>query len=198
MSTLKTRIAALPLVQHIIFAGLAFGLFRAANIYLDALYAASKFPVPYNVGQTAFSGEKIKAWYQVMANAGTLPIYWQTQLFDFVFILTMATMGLAVPLLIRRLFTVDSLPYKLTTWAATLIPLGALLDVIENLISFVMLAQPATFANWIALVYSSAASLKFLFIASGYIAVFTALIVWIGVLLWRALASVMTAKPVNA
>ena len=37
--------------------------------------------------------------------------------------------------------------------AAVIIPLGAVFDALENLVSFVMLSQPTSFPNWLALVY---------------------------------------------
>ncbi len=44
---------------------------------------------------------------------------------------------------------------------------GTMFDVIENLISFVMLANPNEFANWIALPYSAVAVAKFACITVG-------------------------------
>lgn len=45
--------------------------------------------------------------------------------------------------------------------------LGATFDAIENLISFVMLANPQGFANWIALPYSGFSAAKFALITLG-------------------------------
>ncbi len=177
MSALKTRIASLSLPVHIVLGVLSFGIFRVTNIVLDGFYARSQFPVPYFEGQTAFDGAQIKAWYAVMQDAGTFNTYVQTQLFDYLFMLTMATMGLIVPLLVRRAYKVDSLAFRITTFASTLIPLGALMDAFENLVSFVMLAMPQTFPNWIALVYSSFASIKFGLIGAGYICVFAGIVI---------------------
>lgn len=177
MNSLKQRISNLPVSAHIILTLVTFGAFRLTNVYLDVLYARSQFPVSYPIGQTAFRGELIKSYYQVMLDAGTLPIYWQTQLFDYVFIATMFTFGLVMPLLVRRLYRPTSFPYRITTLAATLIPLGALCDAIENGWSFLMLAQPLTFPDWIAPVYSTFAVLKFGAVGAGYVCVLVGLIV---------------------
>ncbi len=185
MSALKTRIASLSLPVHFILAVLSFGIFRATNIVLDGFYARSQFPVSYFVGQTAFDGAQIKEWYAVMQTAGTFNIYVQTQLFDYLFMLTMATMGLMVPLLVRRAYHAESLAFRVTTLASTLIPLGAMMDAMENLVSFVMLAMPQTFPNWIALVYSSFASIKFGLVGVGYICVFAGILIGLVTMVMR-------------
>lgn len=171
MNTLRTRINNLNAKTHAILAVVAFAMFRLTNIALDAMYARSQFPVSYQVGQTAFDGELIKSYYQHMIDAGTLNIYWQTQLFDYVFMLTMATMGTVIPLFIRRLYKEGSWSYRLATVASFAIPFGALCDAFENLVSFAMLAQPLSFANWLAPIYSSFAVVKFASIGTGYICV---------------------------
>jgi hypothetical protein len=52
-------------------------------------------------------------------------------------------------------------------WAGLLVLMGAACDAIENGWSFVMLANPAGFADWLALPYSGFASIKFGLIALG-------------------------------
>ena len=73
--------ARIPLWLHAILVIVAFGLYMGTNTILDASYAASQFPVPFYVGQTAFDGEQIKAWYAVMIEKETLGIYWRTQVY---------------------------------------------------------------------------------------------------------------------
>lgn len=184
MNSLKTRITNLTTITHVLLTLVAFGAFRATNIVLDQMYARSQFPVPYQEGQTEFSGELIKSYYQVMIDAGTLNIYWQTQLFDYLFMAAMFLWGITMPLLVRRLYTKGSWPYRLASFAALSIPFGAAMDAVENLISFVMLAQPLTFPDWLAPIYSSFAAAKFAGIGSGYIAVFVSLILFAIGFLW--------------
>ncbi|MEM8861101.1 MAG: hypothetical protein AAGD96_22480, partial [Chloroflexota bacterium] len=146
--TIRTQTEKLNLAVHFVLAVSAFGLMRVANIILDNSYAASKFPVPYYVGQTAFSGEQIKEYYAFMIDAGTLGIYWQTQFVDYAFIGMVMITGLLLSSFVARLHQKGSWWYTITFAFAVLMLLGGLFDAIENLISFVLLARPETFANW--------------------------------------------------
>ena len=168
IKSLETFLARLPLYGHGILAVLAFALTRVTNIILDTSYAASQYPVPFYVGQTAFSGEKIKAYFAYMLEQDTLGIYWRTQFIDFSFIAATFISGLIISFFLARLHPKTSWLYKLSLMAAVIIPLGAVFDALENLVSFVMLSQPTSFPNWLALVYSSFAVLKFASITIGY------------------------------
>jgi hypothetical protein len=161
--------ARVPLYLHGLLAILAYALTRVTNIILDKSYAASQYPVPYYVGQTAFRGEVLKSYYAHMLEAQTLDIYWSTQFIDFGFIATIFIAGFTVSFYLARLNKHVPILYKLSLAAALLIPLGAIFDAIENIISFVMLMQPSSFPNWIAFIYSSVAVLKFAAIIIGYV-----------------------------
>ena len=179
MKNLHARIQKIALLPHIALTLIAFAAFRGSQFILDALYARSQFPVPYATGQTAFDGDIIKGYYEHMIEAGTLNIYWQTQLFDYVFMAGMFAFGMIMPLLVRRIYKEDSWAYRLTTLTAFLIPIGACFDAVENLASFIMLANPTTFPNWIAPIYSSFAVLKFASIGTGYILLLIGFIIFI-------------------
>ncbi len=168
IKALETFLVRLPLYAHGILAVLAFVLTRVTNIILDTSYAASQYPVPFFVGQTAFSGEKLKAYFAYMLERDTLGIYWRTQFIDFSFIAATFIVGLIISLFLARLHLKSSWLYKLSLMAVVIVPLGAVFDALENLVSFVMLSQPTSFPNWLALVYSSFAVLKFASIAIGY------------------------------
>jgi len=151
--------------QHIAATVAAVVTLGIANTIINALYEASKFPVPFAEGQTSFNGDQIKAWYAVMSTEGTLDIYIDTQLFDFVFMAAMASFGLLGGSLTVRLANGEGTLRKITRWfghfARLALPIGAGFDAIENLFSFIMLAQPETFANFWATLQSSAAVAKF-------------------------------------
>lgn len=166
-NALFNRILALPLFAHAATLVASTGFFVWVKGRLDASYAASRHPVDYATGQTSFSGEAIKGWYQSMIDTGTLDIYTTTQLIDFGFIAGLMLLGLFGGLLLSRLARRGSLASKAGRFAATIIPVGGLFDALENLISFVMLANPTGFADWIALPYSAAASVKFACITAG-------------------------------
>jgi len=126
------RVMSLPIaVQALCAVGTVFG-FQWIKGVLDANYAASNHPVDYATGQTTFSGDKIKGYYAEMQEAGTLDIYWQTQLIDYGFILAIACMGLFVATLIARFGRPGSWGRRLGLFAGAAALLGALCDAIEN------------------------------------------------------------------
>jgi len=170
------RILSLPLIAHILAAVATIAGFQGIKGFLDASYAASGHPVCYATGQTRFSGETIKGYYATMQEAGTLDVYWQTQLIDYGFILAIACMGLFVATLIARIGRPGSWGRRLGLWAGTAAILGAICDAIENGWSFVMLLNPTDFANWLAIPYSAFAVIKFALIAFALFALLGSLI----------------------
>ena len=176
MTWILRGIIALPVWLH---AALAVGTvvwFGWSKGKLDASYAASGHPVNYMTGQTRFSGTQVKEYYAVMADAGTLDIYYATQLIDFAFILGFVGIGLFICSLIARACRPDSWGRKLGKFAGFAFIAGAICDAIENGWSFIMLAQPATFANWLALPYSGFAVLKFVLVSLGLCCILACLV----------------------
>jgi hypothetical protein len=110
---------------------------------------------------------RLDASYAAMSDFGTLDIYWITQIIDFGFILAMLCMGLFVCTFISRLGRYASWSRFCGLLAGVSIALGAISDAIENLWSFVMLADPQGFSNWLAFPYSGFAVLKFALITLG-------------------------------
>jgi hypothetical protein len=137
------------------------GLVGLANAILEASYVASRFPVPFAQGQTNFDAPLIKSYYQTMLDLGTFQIYVRTQWLDFLFILATGLMGLSLWTLVARLHAPGSRFRSLGLWFALAIPLAGVCDIVENLISFAMLADPTGFPNSLALFYSTAAVVKF-------------------------------------
>lgn len=149
----------------------AFGALAVVNTVLDELYARSGFPVPYAEGQTTFDGGRLKEFYAVVLDEGSMGYYWATQLFDYVFMAALALFGVVAGSRLVRAAQRRSRP-RIATLAASgagAVVAGASLDAVENLISFVMLAQPRTFADWIALPYSAAAAAKFAAVTVGMV-----------------------------
>lgn len=167
MIKVMKKIVALPVLVHVALAGIAITWFQFAKGKLDASYAASRHPVDYMTGQTGFSGERIKEYYATMSDAGTLDVYVTTQLIDFGFILGFFGIGLFVCTLIARLSRPAGFGRNVGILAGLAFVFGGLSDMIENLWSFVMLANPSTFSDWLAIPYSSFAVLKFGLITLG-------------------------------
>jgi hypothetical protein len=141
-----------------------------ASSALTARYVASRFPVPYYEAQLSFSADKLKGWYATLQQLGTFDAYLHTQHFDSVFILSVLMLHGAALLLISRLFGAGSQGRKLMVLCALLSAIAPLSDQLENLVSYVMLANPAGFANWLAYLYSSFAATKFAFFVFAYVA----------------------------
>lgn len=161
--------------RHGLLAAGSFLGLGVANGVLGASYAASKHPVSYAEGQTTFNGSEVKGFYAAMEETGTLGQYWQTQFIDFGFIAMLMITGVTVGLLLARLGAPGSIVSGLGRLVAVAVPAGALFDVIENLISFVMLADPQGFPSWLAIPYSSAAVAKFGLVGLGIVALIGAL-----------------------
>lgn len=161
------KMTKLPLPVHAALALFSILWFQWAKGKLDASYAASQHPVDYMTGQTTFDGATIKEYYAAMSETGTLDVYVTTQLVDFGFILGFLGIGLFVCTLIARLGRDGSLGRKIGLFAGLSFVFGALSDMIENGWSFVLLANPSNFADWLAIPYSFFAVLKFGLITLG-------------------------------
>lgn len=57
-----------------------------------------------------------------------------------------------------------------------IMPLNCVMDIFENLTSFIMLANPTSFADWLIVPYSSFATVKFALYAVGYMWIIIAVI----------------------
>lgn len=180
--------------MHAIAAALAIAALAISNSLLNRLYQASNHPVDYMTGQTSFNADRIKGWYAAMSNAGTLDVYWATQLFDFVFITSVAATGICTATFLARLQQPGSFGQRLAYRASFLLVAGASFDAMENLISFAMLAAPQTFPAWLAIPYSTAASIKFGLIALAALAVAGSIIAWMLNVANRQLCTFMQSR----
>lgn len=170
------RIIALPIWVHAAGSVGAIAYFQWVKGILDANYAASGHPVDYATGQTTFDAGMVKGYYALMQEAGTLGVYVRTQVIDYGFILAMICMALLVFTLVARLGLEGSWGRRLGLLAAVAVIAGAVCDAIENGISFVMLANPTEFADWLVIPYSGFASIKFVLIALGMLLLIASLI----------------------
>lgn len=176
MFGLMRKVINFPLIVHVALAIASIIWFQFSKGKLDASYAASLHPVDYMTGQTSFSGETVKEYYAAMTNTGTLDIYVTTQLIDFGFILGFLGIGLFVCTLIARLSRTYSFGQKAGMLAGLAFVSGGISDMIENGWSFIMLANPSTFADWLAIPYSTFAVLKFGLITLGLLLALVSLV----------------------
>jgi len=169
----------------------ALGLRGLAMDVLNASYAASRYPVPYYVAQLSFDAARIKGWYAAMIQFGTLQTYVHTQNIDFLFIASVALLHPIALLAASRLFPLLSRGRRWLVGAALISLIAPLADAMENLVSYVMLADPAGFAPAWALVYSSFSAIKFGGFVFAYLAFALGLCAALvqGVLGWRKRAA---------
>ena len=149
-------------------AALLFNLWATQE--LNAAYAASGFPVPYWEAQLSFSHLKLKGWYQSLIEQGKLDLYLQAQYVDFLFIASVMLLHVAVLVVVSRMLPESSKSRLTVLWVALLSSLAPILDALENLVSFVMLAEPLAFEPVLAIAYSSLAAGKFAMFTVAYIA----------------------------
>ena len=159
---------------------------QLTQMWLDGLYVDSQFPVPFYIGQTTFNAEELKGYYAVLISKGTLDKYFWVQIADYLFMVIVFVSFFALMTAVYR-----SLPdvkwLKDLAWVMVLIaPTAALFDAVENLISFIFIADPQGFADWLVYPYSSFAVIKFsIFILAYLWAIAGLLISLIGFLVRR-------------
>jgi len=158
---MKCLFEKLSIKQLLIGSLVSIAVYFISSYFLEALYAKSKFSVPYFEAQTSFSPSKLKMWYQELLDFGTMNVYYQTQYFDFVFILTVVAMGFFVWNLAGSLLKKNTWLFKNRYHLSLFLPLAGLFDIFENIVSFFMLANPTTFSSNLAYLYSGFASSKF-------------------------------------
>ena len=161
IARLATTMMTLPAWAHVAVTMAAFGGFSMVKSHLDAAYSASKYPVDYATGQLAFDADRLAAYYGVMQEAGTLSLYWRAQFIDFGFIASMILLGLTLGSLVARVGRSGSLGRKIGLAAVVFAITGASFDIIENLLSFVLLSDPQNLSNAVVFAYSSTAAVKF-------------------------------------
>lgn len=156
-------------LKLVVLALMAFAFNYWASTTLTASYIESRFPVPYYVAQLSFNPEQLKAWYSTLQTMGTFDVYVLTQHIDSLFILSTLLLHCFALVLISRLFAAASKGRKTMVVCALLSAIAPISDQLENLVSYVMLANPANFADELAYIYSSFAAIKFAFFVFAYI-----------------------------
>lgn len=140
---------------------ISLGLYFLSSYFLENSYVLSKFPVPYFEQQTSFDALKMKEWYAFMLKEGTFDIYFNTQLIDFAFIAAVILAGYTLWGFVANLHPKNNFFHN---WGQKLVyslPLAGAFDILENLVSFFMIANPDNFADFLIFPYSTFAVLKF-------------------------------------
>lgn len=165
--------------------------------WLDNLYTLSQFPVPFFVGQTTFNAAELKSYYAVLSGLGTFERYVWVQIADYAFMLTVFISFFALMAAIYRSLPQRPLLQGFARSMLVIAPLAAVFDALENGISFVMLANPQGFADWLVYPYSSLAVVKFAIFGVSYLWALVALIIIAGAALKRRLVAPRPAQAVK-
>ena len=159
--------------------------------WATVLYVRSGFPPALIEGQLAFSPDAYRAWYAVLIEKGTLPLYVRTQFVDYLFIIGLLSALFFVHLMIAK-GQPDRRWRKLALTLAILGPLIAASDAIENMVTLTMLSNPTGFAPWLAYLVSTISAVKWSWALIGC----TLIVVQIIALVWvRRSRSAIGPKP---
>ena len=118
-----------------------------------------------------------EGYYAILLELGTFDKYVNVQLFDFVFILSVFISFLFSAITVFRILPDVKWLKAFARVMIIVAPLAAVFDSLENLVSFFMLADPQTFADWLVIPYSTFAVAKFFIFTLAYIWVFVALLI---------------------
>ncbi|MEW9702726.1 hypothetical protein [Paenibacillus sp. SI8] len=154
---------------------------------LNDWYRRSQFPVTYVQGQLSFSAAKLTMYYRHMLEQNSLPIYFQTQLIDFMFILSTMLLHGTLGLLFYKLLANRPFLKRLSSVGLITGLLAPCFDILENIVSFYFIANPEGIPQVLALVYSSFSACKFgLFVITYLLFGFLLLCgLWVAILYFR-------------
>jgi hypothetical protein len=143
-----------------IFIALSLLLATIGYVAVEVSFATTKYPVSLLEGQLAFSGTAIKSHYAALLAQGTFDRFVLTQVIDFAWIIGLMLTLFFAHVAIARGQPAGSHWRQLALRLAVVAPMIAASDAFENAVSFVMLADPKGFPDWLAPLYSGFAALK--------------------------------------
>ena len=129
-------------------------------VAVEISFAKTNYPVSLLEGQLAFSGTTIKSHYATLLAQGSFDRFVLTQVIDFAWIVGLMLTLFFAHVAIARGQPAGSTWRQLALRLAVLAPLIAASDALENVVSFVMLADPEEFPDWLAVLYSGLAAIK--------------------------------------
>jgi len=137
---------------------------------MNHFFELSKYPVSFFESQLSFSGQIIKSHFATMS-LQELNYYTIGQLADYGFIISNALIKFSLAVLLARTFSTNSTLRYSGFITAILGILGSLFDAIENIFIFLMIGDPTGFNDWLAVIHSVFALVKYIltFIVYGWI-----------------------------
>lgn len=141
--------------------GLAVGVAVAGQVLLQATFATVRHPVALGIANTTSNADTLRAWYQVLRAQGTLDRMVATELVDLIWVTGAAACVVLLALLAARLLErrnpdAARLLRRIAPWTA----LAPGLDVVENVLSLAMLAEPVAFPAALAAAHAAVSSVK--------------------------------------
>lgn len=152
-------------------------LSQVAMVYLGLLYEQTQFPVPFWQGQTTFNAPQLKQYFHVLIELNTLERFYQVQLWDYLYMLTVLLSFGSLVVAIHCFLPNLAWLKRCSASMLFIAPSAALFDALENAVSFVMLQQPLHFSDGWVYPYSGLAVAKFAVYGITYLWVILALLV---------------------
>ncbi len=146
------RLALLTLLAGIWMVG---GLMIASAWFAKSDIGDELFAV-----QLAFDADVIREQYARLVAQDTLDTYVFTQVLDYLFITGLAAFGWLLHRLIARAHEPGSRWHRVARFGGLFVVTSAAFDALENLVAFVMLADPSGFPAFLAPIYSTLAAIK--------------------------------------
>jgi hypothetical protein len=143
-----------------IYLALSLLLAIVGYVAVEASFVTTKYPVSLIEGQLTFSGAAIKSHYSTLLAQGTFNGFVLTQVIDFAWIIGLMLTLFFAHVAIARGQAAGSAWRDFALRLAVIAPLIAASDAFENIVSFMMLANPQQFPDWLALLYSGLAAIK--------------------------------------
>ncbi len=110
------------------------------SVWLINVFDKAQYPGCWVMGQLTFSGQELRSHFNELIDLGTLVRYREAHYLDFIFIIIYSPVLFVSTLWLARKF--NGLWQRSGFIAALLYPIAGLMDVIENHLLFLMLAEP--------------------------------------------------------
>lgn len=140
-----------------------------ANELINSRYPDSSLTGPFPAWWFTFNAIELKSHYTLLIETETLSTFINVQYLDFGLMIFTGAFLFLIAVFIGRLHKNSSFWRRLGFTAAILMVLSSVMDFFENIVLLIMLSMPLTFPDWMAIVYSSLATLKVIFVSVGFI-----------------------------
>jgi glucan phosphoethanolaminetransferase (alkaline phosphatase superfamily) len=124
-------------------------------------------PVQLIPFQLTFDANTVESYYEGFIHQNTFSQYITTQFIDFIWIFGLLATLFFAHVLIARAQQYSIKWRRIALLMAIIAPLVASSDIFENIVSFIMLANPTDISPFLAILHASFASIKWLWAVLG-------------------------------